>query len=565
MVKSTGNIPPHRFASAAVARLDRQLAVVIAAVAVGLLARDIPWDLLPGDSGEFQFAAWRLGLAHPTGYPLYLLLGGGWQHLLALFGMAPSGALNLLSALFAGIAAGLFYWLLVQWLPGPASTRRLGAGLAVAFLLANPTVRSQAIIAEVYALHLLLLVAILLAAHSLLAAGHAGEAAVVRPQRRSPRHLVVLCLLVGLALTHHATTLLLLPPLLLYLWLSDRTWWRPARAWLWAAPALVLPSLLYLYIPLRSGPDASPWLHQRLGDGVLSLYANTLPAFVDFVTGRSISVGFYAGAEAWAGAPIALLLWLRHFEWAGLVLMGVGIFVLVRQRQWPLLALTVGVVGVQQLFNLFYAIGDIFVYYIPCYVMACIWIGFAAAGIGVGFRRELLQADAAPPPASPIAPALRWARVLVVLLYWLPVQLWLQYTPLIQQARAESVAVRGAWETILAAQPPAEAILISNDRNEIVPLFYLQQVEGRAQGYTGLFPRMAPDARFADIGSTIATALASRSGSASPADQADARAGGALRAGAAHDAAGGGARACRHPGACCSRRPALRPPAPARL
>ena len=181
MVKSTGNIPPHRFASAAVARLDRQLAVVIAAVAVGLLARDIPWDLLPGDSGEFQFAAWRLGLAHPTGYPLYLLLGGGWQHFLALFGMAPSGALNLLSALFAGTAAGLFYWLLVQWLPGPASARRLGAGLAVAFLLANPTVRSQAIIAEVYALHLLLLVAILLAAHALLAAGRGGQAADVRP------------------------------------------------------------------------------------------------------------------------------------------------------------------------------------------------------------------------------------------------------------------------------------------------------------------------------------------------------------------------------------------------
>ena len=63
------------------------------------------------------------------------------------------------------------------------------------------------------------------------------------------------------------------------------------------------------------------------------------------------------------------------------------------------------------------------------------------------------------------------------------------------------------WEAILAAQPAAGAILISNDRNEIVPLFYLQTVENRATGMTGLFPLIAPEPRFADIGATIETAL----------------------------------------------------------
>ena len=38
----------------------------------------------------------------------------------------------------------------------------------------------------------------------------------------------------------------------------------------------------------------------------------------------------------------------------------------------------------------------------------------------------------------------------------------------------------------LAAQPPADAILISNDRNEIVPLFYLQAVEERAREELGM-------------------------------------------------------------------------------
>ena len=101
-----------------------------------------------------------------------------------------------------------------------------------------------------------------------------------------------------------------------------------------------------------------------------------------------------------------------------------------------------------------------------------------------------------------------WATVLVALLYWLPVQLWIQYSPLIQQARTESAATRETWEAILAADPPAAAILVSNDRNEIVPLFYLQYVEERRQDLVGIFPLIAPDARFADIGRTVATALA---------------------------------------------------------
>jgi hypothetical protein len=177
-------------------------------------------------------------------------------------------------------------------------------------------------------------------------------------------------------LTHHATTLLLAPALLAYLFVWRRDWWRNGRAWRWALLAALPPLLLYLYIPLRSGPDASPWYHQRLGDGVLTLFDNSLPALLDFITGRSISVGFYDLNAALAGAPTAFVLWLRHFEWTGLVLMLVGLYVLIRLRAWPLLALTGVWFVTQQLFNLFYAIGDIFVYYIPLYLIACLWIGF---------------------------------------------------------------------------------------------------------------------------------------------------------------------------------------------
>ncbi|MCB0093607.1 MAG: DUF2723 domain-containing protein, partial [Caldilineaceae bacterium] len=87
--------------------------------------RTLAPGLLAGDPGEFQFAAWRLGLAHPTGYPLYMMLGWIWQHSLALVGVNPATALNALSALCAAVAVALLYRLMWAWLPGGLSLRRL--------------------------------------------------------------------------------------------------------------------------------------------------------------------------------------------------------------------------------------------------------------------------------------------------------------------------------------------------------------------------------------------------------------------------------------------------------
>lgn len=471
--------------------LDRQIALIVAAATMGLLIRATPFDLLPGDAGEFQFAAWNFGLAHATGYPLYLIVGGVWQHLWALVGVSPAAALNVLSVIFTGAAAGALFLLLVGWLPGAVSVRRLAAALGVAFFVANPTVRSQAIQAEVYALHALFLIGILWAA---------GRVAQTADEDHDAfaRRLSLLAFLFGLALTHHATTILLAPALLLYLFMVRRDWWRNVRAWLWGAPAVLTPLLLYLYVPLRNGPEASPWYHQPLGDGVLTLFERTPAAFVDFVTGRSISVGFHDAVTALAGASTAALLWLRHFEWVGVVLIIVGLFVLVRLRAWPLLALTGSYFVLQLTFNLFYAIGDIFVYYIPLYLLACIWIGFAGAGIGGGFRFSV-AADAPPAPG--------WGVGLLIVLLAFPAQLWITHTPIFDQLQRDSAAARAQWEAIASAAPPRDAILISNDRNEITPFFYLQTVEKRTVARTALFPLIAPGDRFRDIGATVQTAL----------------------------------------------------------
>ena len=493
-------------------RIDRQLLLLLIAFALGLYLRTLAPGLLSGDPGEFQFAAWRLGLAHPTGYPLYLLLGSAWQHLLAFVGVDPAAALNAFSAVIGALAVALLYIIMQDWLRGAPAVRRAAAFFSAFFFAANPTFWSQNLIAEVYTLHVLFILLIFRSVQRIILTGDRADSL---PSSSPPLLPYILpFLLLGLALTHHGMTLLLIPGLLLALWLRGEGQqehlfsWRPTLI-IGALLATILPLALYLYIPLRSGPAASPWYHQRLGTETLVLYQNNWQSFVDFITGRSISVGFHSWQAAIAKLPEAWLLWRLHFNWPGLILMALGIFVLVRQRNWRVLALT-GIYGLlQQAFNLFYAIDDILVYYIPLYLIGAIWTGFAANALGNG-AWGTQPAPSTSPNTQPATKSFTGGLLLVLLLFLLPLRLISTYLPTLNQS--QSTTARQMWETILAAQPPADAILISNDRNEIVPLFYLQAVEKQVTTITGLFPLLAPDARFTDIGSTVETALTNGNG-----------------------------------------------------
>lgn len=487
---------------------DRQIGLLLFAFVFGNYLRTLAPGLLAGDPGEFQFAAWRLGLAHPTGYPLYMLLGWAWQHGLALAGVNPATALNAFSAFSAAIAVALLYRLMYNWLPGNPALRRLTAIFTALLLAANPTFWNQSLIAEVYALHVLFVAAILLSlgiGDWELGLGSRKGANSPIPVPHSP---IPLALLIGLSLTHHLMTLLLLPGILLFLagvQYRHAGTFIPNSAMLKkgaiALLALGLPLLLYVYIPLRSGPEASPWYHQPLGDEVLTLYQNNWPSFLRFMSGRSISVGFRSVGDAAAQIGFAVTQWRLHFTWLGLLLMGAGLYNLFAQRRWDVLTLTLIYAVIQQLFNLFYAIGDIYVYYIPLYFMGAIWAGFGVHWLA---SAHWLKGYRAAPGNQATNPAANFLLPLVLLL--LPFYLVRTYLPQVNQADAAGARVR--WEEILNAQPPANAILISNDRNEIVPLFYLQNVEGRATKMAGLFPLIAADARFADVGATIETALA---------------------------------------------------------
>ena len=146
-------------------RLDGWIAVLLGGGAFLLYLATLAPTVLAGDPGEFQFVPYLLGIAHPTGYPLYCLLGWAWSHLLPLGD--PAFRMNLFSAFWAALAVGLLYptarLLLRQALPTclPGNQRLLAALAAATFAL-TPTFWSQAVIAEVYSLHVFFVVLLLL-------------------------------------------------------------------------------------------------------------------------------------------------------------------------------------------------------------------------------------------------------------------------------------------------------------------------------------------------------------------------------------------------------------------
>src|SRR5690606_35055293 len=97
---------------------------------------------------------YSLGLVRATGYPVYLLLG-------KLFTLLPIGdvgfRLNLMSAICAAATSGLLYRI-VRRLTG-LSAAALAASLLLAF---SYYFWAQAVAAEVYALHTLFVVSLIL-------------------------------------------------------------------------------------------------------------------------------------------------------------------------------------------------------------------------------------------------------------------------------------------------------------------------------------------------------------------------------------------------------------------
>lgn len=292
------------------------------------------------DSLEFQVVLPTLGIAHPTGYPLYTLLGWVWSRGLPVGDLAYR--VNLLSALAAALTVGLLY-LLARRL----DAARWAAALAAALFAISPVWWSQATVAEVYTLHGLFVALILLL--TLL---------------HHPRAVALAC---GLALTHHRTALLLLPGAAIALLWGNRALARRPRTLLALALISLAPLLLYLYLPLRGQTMVSLdgarvntwagfWRHVLASDYTAFLNADPLAV----QRPASFTLDLMAGQMGWVALGLGVIGWLRLL------------------RQPRPLALLAAPALATLLFVLRYRTADVQVFYLP---LILIWAAMAAVGM----------------------------------------------------------------------------------------------------------------------------------------------------------------------------------------
>ena len=179
------------------------------------------WSAAPNvtllDSGEFLVAAQHFGVPHPTGYPLWTLLNwlfvllplgnAAWE--VAIFsGLCAAAAVGLCAALISSIQR----WCYGERLGGRARLLPHLVALAFSLMLAfSQSMWSQAVIAEVYALHALLIAVFLTLCYSW----------VLRPTNDGLMLGVFFAL--ALSFSNHQLTLSLTPlPYLLILLLRRR-------------------------------------------------------------------------------------------------------------------------------------------------------------------------------------------------------------------------------------------------------------------------------------------------------------------------------------------------------
>lgn len=410
---------------------------VLAVTVLGLYLRTMGRTVGEADTFEFQVVAPALGVAHPTGYPLYILLG-------KLFSLLPLGSVawrvNLTSAVCATGAALLLYLLLERLTRQP-----LVACLSALALAFTRVLWSQAVVAEVYALNLLFVCAVLLLLTTLLEWRRAGAPGDLGRERAPKGTLWTLALLLGLSLTNHLTMALWLPAAGLALLLT-----RPrmgGRGWAAAAGLFLAGLLVYAYIPLRW-----PALH----DGRWMSAAE----FLAYVTGRQFGAALQLGLlrDPTRYAILGRLL-LEPFGWAGLALAAAGLvwLLLRRPRLAVLSALTFLLYA---LYGLIYLVPDISVFLLPTHLLLALWAGFGVAAL------------------ARLALRLRgWVPGLLIVLFALvPLsRVWLNLHAVDQSGAFE----RERWGRYVLTLPLAPDAAVLADGEKFAPLYYLQQIEGR--------------------------------------------------------------------------------------
>ncbi len=353
----------------------------------------MPSGLVWGDAPELAAAAWSLGVPHPTGYPLYLIITHGFQWL-------PLGTIafrsHLLSALLTGISCSLLYLLIRDALncvyckaQPPLNLPQLGGDLTVtqkirqyftysvfpallavlAFRL-TPIIWQQANVTEVYPLMMLLFV---------------GTLWVIPKAVENPsKYIPLFALLIGLQLIHHRLAVFLIALSVLFLLWNLRRQFNQipiTRSLL----GLCIPLLLLLYFPFRAWFDPPiNWFDPDDWHGFLQLVSGG-----QFRVILQQGIALFAQQARFGFIIHYLLLPLYGYSIAFLLCL-VG-FAILLWRRWDFGMFVLLTYGSYQAFFMLYPVGDRESFLMPALVLASIPFGFSVSEILFQMRNNELK------------------------------------------------------------------------------------------------------------------------------------------------------------------------------
>ena len=331
--------------------------------------------LLPGvdlgDTGGFQAAVLWPETSARQAYPLYY--GLARPLVLALSATNPARGLNLFSAICASLAVGLLTF--VSGVVVRSALAGAAAGLLLAF---SYTFWTQAVIAEVYGLHLALIAACLIAL----------QAYASRP---STMRLGIFFALYALSFGNHLTMILLLVPFAMFLMLvhpAPRELLRPRTIALALAIAvggalLYTPNFLFIWTNIEA---PASWTERMSMFWFDTTKADWRATMMLGVTGDQV------------GNRLAMWMWdaRQQFGIAGLAIAAIGAIRLWWiLRPWAVLAWSA--YAISTAFAVTYNVGDTHVFFLPGHLFTA----FAAAAAFAPVNAWRVRAVTLPKGAAP--------------------------------------------------------------------------------------------------------------------------------------------------------------------
>jgi hypothetical protein len=426
------------------------------------------------DSGELIAAAHTLGVAHPPGFPLYVLLA----HLSTL---VPIGnvaqRVNFASAIFGAASAAVVALAVTEAIAAAcivsANQRRVtkrsgrkkgaevhpiktvpwaGALLAGLLLAVSRTLWSYATIAEVYTLNTLLILVIFW-----LMLRWRRMQLETRQDGSSEKHLLVAALVFGLALgVHHVSVGLTLPALAALVYSTRGVTFFKSKQLLRAGLLALVGLSVYLYLPVAA--SRSPIMNWGDPDSLQRLWWH--------VSGRQYQVFFSLSIERMLDQFSQFIVLLGHEfgPWwlpLGLVLVMVGMVAAFKRERtlfWFL--------ALVMLINLPYALNyeiaeDKDAYYLPTFAAMVI-----AAGVGMHWLFEVIRLDRLKQATRTVA-----LVVLTVLTALIALAANLPYNN-----RSSYFIARDYVDNVLAAVEP-DGMVLTIDWQVYSPMLYALEIE----------------------------------------------------------------------------------------